>query len=64
MTELGRAGVPDSLFEEVRGHFTDAELVNLTMAVIAINGRNRLAVSFRSEPGTYQPHAATAAPAA
>jgi AhpD family alkylhydroperoxidase len=64
LTELGRAGVPDSLFEEVRGHFTEAELVNLTMAVIAINGWNRLAVSFRAEPGTYQPHAAAAAPAA
>ncbi len=55
VTELGRSGVPDPLLEETRRHFTDAELVNLTMAVIAINGWNRLAVSFRAEPGTYQP---------
>ncbi len=55
VTELGRAGVPDALFEDVRGHFTDEELVNLTMAVVTINGWNRLAVSFRSEPGSYQP---------
>ncbi len=55
VTELGRAGVPDALFDEVREHFTDEELVNLTMAVVVINGWNRLAVSFRSEPGSYQP---------
>lgn len=53
VTELGRSGVPDALFEEARRHFTDEELVNLTMAVVAINGWNRLAVSFRSEPGSY-----------
>lgn len=64
VTELGREGVSDALFERVRQHFTDAELVNLTMAVIAINGWNRLSVSFRSEPGTYQPRAVTTAPAA
>lgn len=55
VTALGRDGVPDALFDEVRAEFTDAELVNLTMAIIAINGWNRLAVSFRSEPGSYQP---------
>jgi AhpD family alkylhydroperoxidase len=63
VTELGRSGVPDALFEEVRAQFTDEELVNLTMAVIAINGWNRLAVSFRSEPGSYQPRPAAPAPA-
>ncbi len=55
VTELGHSGVPDPLLEEARRHFTDAELVNLTIAVIAINGWNRLAVSFRAEPGSYQP---------
>ncbi len=60
VTELGRSGVPDALFEEVRAHFTDEELVNLTMAVVTINGWNRLAVSFRSEPGSYQPRPAAA----
>ena len=60
VTEVGRAGVPDALFEEARAHFTDEELVNLTMAVVTINGWNRLAVSFRSEPGSYQPRPAGA----
>lgn len=55
VTDLGRSGVPDELYEATRAHFSDVELVNLTMAVIAINAWNRLAVPFRSEPGTYQP---------
>ncbi len=55
VTEIGRAGVPDALFDDVRRHFTDAELANLTLAVIAINGWNRLSVSFRTVPGTYHP---------
>ncbi len=63
VTELGRSGVPDALFEEVRAHFTDDELVNLTMAVVTINGWNRLAVSFRSEPGSYRPQPVPHAPA-
>ena len=47
--------VPDVLYEEVRQHFNESELVNLTLALVAINGWNRLAISFRTEPGTYQP---------
>jgi AhpD family alkylhydroperoxidase len=58
VTELGRAGVSDAAFEEARRHFTEIELVNLTMAVIAINAWNRLAVTFRTEPGSYQPRPA------
>jgi len=55
VTELGRTGVPDSAFEEARAEFSEAELVDLTMAVVAINSWNRLAVSFRQEPGSYEP---------
>lgn len=47
--------VPDALFEEARQQFTEAELINLTMAVIAINGWNRLAIAFRADVGSYQP---------
>ena len=56
VTELGRTGVPDDAYDEARAEFSEAELIDLTMAVVAINGWNRLAVSFRTEPGTYQPH--------
>jgi len=33
-----------------RREFSEKELIDLTMAVIAINGRNRLAVSFAQWP--------------
>jgi alkylhydroperoxidase family enzyme len=39
------------VYRSVREHFGEAELVNLTMAVIAINGWNRLAIAFRRAPG-------------
>jgi AhpD family alkylhydroperoxidase len=55
LTEIGRAGVSDAVYEEARAQFSEAELVSLTMAVVAINGWNRIAVSFRAEPGTYRP---------
>jgi alkylhydroperoxidase family enzyme len=47
--------VPDDVYEEARRAFTEEELVNLTMAVVAINGWNRLAISFRAVPGAYEP---------
>ena len=37
--------------ELAKQSFADEELVNLTRAVITINGWNRLAISFRSVPG-------------
>ena len=47
------------VYERVRHHFTEAELVNLRLAVVAINGWNRFAIAFRAVPGTYQPHKKT-----
>lgn len=55
VTLLAQTHVPDSAYEEARQQFSEEELVNLTMAVVAINGWNRLAVAFRSVPGEYQP---------
>lgn len=51
----GSHGVSDALYEEARKQFSEKELTDLTYAVIAINGWNRLAIPFRSEPGHYQP---------
>ncbi len=48
---------PDEIYESVRRQFSEQELVNLTMAVVAINGWNRLAISFRYPVGSYQPKA-------
>jgi hypothetical protein len=39
--------------------YRDNLLVNLSIAVITINGWNRLAIPFRSVPGSYQPAAAS-----
>jgi AhpD family alkylhydroperoxidase len=60
VTQIGATHVPDTVYEHVRQHFTEAELVALTFALVAINGWNRLAVSFRTIPGSYRPRAVTA----
>ena len=53
VTEISRTGVPDAVYDEVRAHFSETELVDLTMAVVVINGWNRLAITFRTPPGSY-----------
>ena len=46
--------VPDDVYETVRQHFDEKELIDLTAAIVAINGWNRLAIAFRTVPGTFQ----------
>ncbi len=53
LTLVSQGHVPDAVYEEVKPHFTDEELVNLSMVVITINGWNRLAIAFRMIPGSY-----------
>lgn len=55
LTLISLDHVPDDVYAQVRPHFTDAELANLTLAVATINAWNRFAISFRSEPGHYTP---------
>ncbi len=55
VTCVSETHVPDETYESVRQHFSEKELVDLTLAIIAINGWNRLAISFRTVPGSYQP---------
>ncbi len=55
VTLVHNGHVPDSVYEEVKGEFNDQEIVNLTMAIITINGWNRLAIATRAIPGTYEP---------
>ncbi len=55
LTDISRDQVPDEVYEQARQHFSEKELVDLTLAVIAINGWNRLAIGFRTPPGSYQP---------
>ena len=53
-TNIGVDHAPDDVFFQVRQQFGEAELVNLTLAIVAINGWNRLAIAFRAVPGSYQ----------
>jgi AhpD family alkylhydroperoxidase len=55
VTRIADAGVPDDIYEATRKHFSDEEIVNLTMAIATINVWNRLAITFRSDVGGYQP---------
>jgi AhpD family alkylhydroperoxidase len=57
VTEIGRGGVSDALYTDVGALFSDKDLVDLTMAIIAINAWNRLAVTFRRTVGQYTPAA-------
>jgi alkylhydroperoxidase family enzyme len=50
--------VSDGVYEEVRAHFSDKELADLTLAISQINAWNRLSIAARSCAGTYQPAAA------
>jgi AhpD family alkylhydroperoxidase len=54
VTVLGKDGVAQSLFEAARAEFGDRDLVDLTMAIVAINGWNRFAIAFHSpEAGSH-----------
>jgi len=55
LTLIAENRVPDELYEVTRRHFSEQELVDLTLAVTTINAWNRICISFRSEPGSYQP---------
>ena len=54
VTLLKDGEVPDEVYEQARTQFSEEELVNLTMALVAINGANRLNIAFRTVPGSHQ----------
>jgi len=55
VTRLEHQDVPDAVYERARAEFTEDELVGLTLAIVAINGWNRLSIAFRRPAGDYQP---------
>ncbi|HKG13579.1 MAG TPA: carboxymuconolactone decarboxylase family protein [Pyrinomonadaceae bacterium] len=55
VTLISETHASDEEYAAVSAHFGEEELVKLTMAVITINGWNRLSIAFRPEVGTYQP---------
>jgi AhpD family alkylhydroperoxidase len=55
VTRIADGHVPDEAYAGARDHFSEEELVDLTIAVIATNGFNRLNIAFRPEVGDYRP---------
>jgi AhpD family alkylhydroperoxidase len=53
LTLLSPPRVPDALYEDVRQQFTEKEIADLSLAIVAINGWNRLTAAARTTPGTY-----------
>lgn len=54
ITQIANNDVSDELYNNMQAHFSEKELVDLTIAVASINAWNRLVISFRTEPGSYQ----------
>jgi AhpD family alkylhydroperoxidase len=54
VTDVARTHIPDDAWEEVRRHFSEKEVADLTLAIVSINGWNRLTIAARTEPGSYQ----------
>ena len=53
LTRINEHGVTDDVYERVRGQFSEDEIAHLTLAIVAINGWNRLNVAARTVPGGY-----------
>ena len=53
LTLVAESHVPDDVYERVRGQFSEDELAHLSLAIVAINGWNRLNVAARTVPGNY-----------
>ena len=52
LTQLSAHGVSDDIYTAVREQFSEKELSDLSFAVVAINGWNRLSIGFRVAPGS------------
>ena len=53
VTLVATNDLPDALYAQVREEFDEKSLVELTLAIIAINGWNRMAIAFRADVGSY-----------
>jgi AhpD family alkylhydroperoxidase len=61
VTNIREGHVSDEVYEHARKYFTEKELADLTLAITAINGWNRLNIAARTVAGTYQPAKSRAA---
>ncbi|QJP13468.1 carboxymuconolactone decarboxylase family protein [Starkeya sp. ORNL1] len=63
VTRVAETGVPDSAYKAARDVFDEKQLVDLTFAIVAMNGYNRLAIGFRNTPQAVVENQAGAVPA-
>ncbi|EJC80151.1 alkylhydroperoxidase AhpD family core domain protein [Rhizobium leguminosarum bv. trifolii WSM2297] len=52
LTKLAEGGIPDEIYERVRGQLSEKEISDLTFVVMAINAWNRVNVGFKTVPGS------------
>lgn len=55
LTRISETHAPDSAFEELKKHFDEKQIAELSWAISLINAWNRIAIGFRATPGVYQP---------
>jgi len=53
LTLISKEGASDAVYEKLEQTFSPDEIVALTLAIVAINGWNRLAISMRAPVGAY-----------
>jgi len=52
VTKLAEGGIPDELYERVRGQFSEKEISDLTFSIMVINAWNRASIAFKTVPGS------------
>ena len=54
VTFIANGHASDTVYEEVRRHFGEKEIADLTLAIATINAWNRLGIAARLVPGAYK----------
>jgi alkylhydroperoxidase family enzyme len=54
VTRLTNQEVSDEVYNQARAEFSEKQLAQLTLSIVAINGWNRLNVAFRTPAGNYK----------
>ena len=54
LTNISDGHASDAVYDSVRSHFSEKEIVDLTFCITAINAWNRIAISMRAVPGSYK----------
>lgn len=53
LTLISESGAPDDVYEALKGQFSETEIMELSLAIVAINSWNRLAIGLRQDVGGY-----------